>query len=233
MNNIKDKWALVTGSSRGIGQQIAIGLAKLGCNVVVHGRSKDNAQETFEQVKALGVACHAVHGELDSADGVEGIIGSVKELNVDIDILYNNAAINNTPTPIFDFTYHEWLKTFQVNLFSVVLLCNAFVPAMKARGWGRVVNMTSGIADQPQLAPYSVSKAAIDKFTKDLAFECKDHNVLVNHVDPGWIRTDLGGPDAWEPVESVIPGVLVPALLSDNGPTGRFYAAQDFKGLWD
>jgi 3-oxoacyl-[acyl-carrier protein] reductase len=61
--------------------------------------------------------------------------------------------------------------------------------------------------------------------------EFKGTNVLVNHIDPGWIKTDLGGPNAWEEVSSVIPGMLVPVLLDNNGPSGRFYAAQDFKGL--
>ena len=65
----------------------------------------------------------------------------------------------------------------------------------------------------------------------DLAFALKGANVLVNYLDPGWLKTDMGGPDAWEEVETVLPGALVPALLEDNGPSGRHYAAQDFKYL--
>lgn len=232
MGKLTGKWALVTGSSRGIGKQIAVALAQLGCNIVVHGRRLENTTDTVAAVTSVGVQCHAVAGELDAPSGVTQLIQSVAALGVSIDILYNNAAINNQPTPLFEFTLEEWAKTFQVNLFALVQLCNAFAPAMRAKKWGRIINMTSGIADQPNLAPYSVSKAAVDKFTKDLAFELKEDNVLVNHVDPGWIRTDLGGANAWDSVESVIPGVLVPALLADGGPTGRFYAAQDFKNLW-
>src|SRR5690606_28173800 len=113
-------------------------------------------------------------------------------------ILYNNAAIINESTAMLEFTQTEWRRTFQINLFAMVQLCNAFAPAMRQRRWGRIINMTSGIAGQPNLAPYSASKAAVDKFTQDLACELKDDNVLVNHVDPGWIKTDLGGADAWE-----------------------------------
>jgi NAD(P)-dependent dehydrogenase (short-subunit alcohol dehydrogenase family) len=102
---------------------------------------------------------------------------------------------------------------------------------MKRRGYGRIVNVTSGIKDTPNLAPYGVSKAAVDKYTSDLAAELKDSNVLVNRLDPGWLKTDLGGPDAMYPVEDVLPGALVPALLDDNGPSGELFAAQDYRML--
>lgn len=233
MKKLDNKWALVTGSSRGIGQRIAVGLADLGCNVIVHGRTQEHTESTCAALAERGVQVHAVSGDMASAQGVQKVIDEVGELKVDVDILYNNAAINNRPTPVFEFALDEWAHTFQVNVFSVVQLCAAFAPRMRERNWGRIINLTSGIADQPNLAPYSASKAAVDKYTQDLAAEFRDCNVLVNHVDPGWIRTDLGGPDAWDDVDSVVPGVLVPALLADKGPSGRFYAAQDFKGLWD
>lgn len=232
MKTLNGKWALVTGSSRGIGRQIAKALAEQGCNVIVHGRQLDHTQDTVAAIKEIGVKVLAVAGELDSEVQVRQLIDAVQALSVPVDILYNNAAINNQSTPMFEFSPAEWLRTFQVNLFAMVQLCNAFAPAMRERRWGRIINMTSGIAGQPDLAPYSASKAAVDKYTQDLACELKSDNVLVNHVDPGWIRTDLGGPNAWEDVASVIPGVLVPALLPDGGPSGRFYAAQDYKGLW-
>ena len=233
MKKLNGKWALITGSSRGIGRQIAEALAEQGCNVIVHGRQLDHTTPTLNAVKASGVKALAVAGELDSESQVQELIAAVRALSVPVDILYNNAAINNQSTPMFEFSPAEWLRTFQVNLFAMVQLCNAFAPAMRERRWGRIINMTSGIAGQPDLAPYSASKAAVDKYTQDLACELKDDNVLVNHVDPGWIRTDLGGPNAWEDVTSVIPGALVPALLPDGGPSGRFYAAQDYKGLWE
>jgi len=233
MKKLNGRWALVTGSSRGIGRQIAVALAAQGCNLIVHGRQLDHTGITLEAVKAAGVQALAVAGELDSEQHVQALIDRVRKLSVPVDILYNNAAINNQPTPMFEFPQAEWRRTFQINVFAMVQLCNAFAPAMRERRWGRIINLTSGVAGQPDLAPYSASKAAVDKYTQDLACELKDANVLVSHVDPGWIRTDLGGPNAWEDVASVVPGVLVPALLPDGGPSGRFYAAQDYKGLWD
>jgi NAD(P)-dependent dehydrogenase (short-subunit alcohol dehydrogenase family) len=70
-----------------------------------------------------------------------------------------------------------------------------------------------------------------DKYSRDLAAELKDTNVLVNYLDPGWLKTDMGGPNAECTVESVLPGAIVPALLHDFGPSGRFYAAQDYRDL--
>ncbi len=87
--------------------------------------------------------------------------------------------------------------------------------------------MTSAIRDIPQLAPYSVSKAAVDKYTQDLAAELHCSNVLVNTLDPGWLRTDMGGPNADHDVTTVLPGALAPALLEDHGPSGQRYSAQD------
>ncbi|MGD0806856.1 MAG: SDR family NAD(P)-dependent oxidoreductase [Anaerolineales bacterium] len=148
-----------------------------------------------------------------------------------MDILYNNAAIQNSWKSVWEITLDEWLVTFQVNLFAMIALCNALVPGMLQRGYGRIINLTSGIQDTPCLAPYSVSKAAVDKYTRDLAAELRGTNVLANYLDPGWLKTDMGGPNAEHEAATVLPGALVPALLDDNGPSGRFFAAQDFSCL--
>lgn len=223
------KWALVTGSSRGIGQYIALGLANEGCNIIVHGRNTENCTETMELLKDYEVECFTAPGELLNQADVQGIIDAVFNKIQGIDILYNNAAVMSRPGKIWEIAADEWQRVLQINLFSVIMLCNAFVPGMKKRGYGRIINLSSGIKEQPDLAPYSVSKAAIDKYTQDLAFEFKNDNVLINYLDPGWVKTDLGGPDAWFEMDTLLPGVLIPALLEDNGPTGRYYAAQDYK----
>lgn len=229
MKQLDGKWALVTGASRGIGQQIAIGLADHGANIIVHGRELSNAEKTLSLVRDRGAQALAVEGHLDSDAGVQKIVDSVRQANKAVDILYNNAAIQNRFSPIWEISMDEWRHSFQVNVFAMVALCNAFAPAMRERGWGRIINLTSGIRDIPQLAPYSVSKAAVDKYSRDLAAELKGSGVLVNYLDPGWLRTDLGGPNGMFPVEAVLPGALVPALLPDDGPTGQFYAAQDYR----
>ncbi len=230
MKNLAGKWALVTGSSRGIGRQIAVGLAKLSCNVILHGRSVGNCADTLALVKDHGVEAAVVSGNLANPDDVISVIDQTNAI-AQIDILYNNAGLQNEWKEVWDLNHGEWLEIFQVNLFSLVKLTQAFAPQMKARSFGRIINLTSGIADIPQMAPYSAAKAAVDKFTTDMAAELKGSNVLINTVDPGWLRTDLGGPEGDFDVETVVPGALVPALLEDFGPQGTCFHAQEFKYL--
>ena len=222
------RWALVTGSSRGIGQQIALGLANHKCNVIIHGRKLEGTELTRALLEPMGVGTLAVAGDLATEAGVAAIVTGIANGPGYVDILYNNAAIQNPWKEMWDISPQDWLMTFQINLFAMIQLCNAFAPGMKTRGYGRIINLTSGIRDTPQLAPYSVSKAAVDKYTQDLAAELRGTNVLVNTLDPGWLKTDMGGENAPGTVESVLPGALVPALLPDHGSSGRFYAAQDF-----
>ena len=101
---------------------------------------------------------------------------------------------------------------------------------MLARQWGRVINLTSGIQEQPELTAYSISKAAVDKLVRDFVPKLAGSGVQMNLLDPGWLRTDLGGPKAPNDPSTVLPGALVPALL-DNGESGRFFRAQDYAGL--
>ena len=115
-----------------------------------------------------------------------------------------------------------------VNSIVPAKLCDAFLPGMIERDWGRVVNVTSGIADQPQLMAYSCSKAALDRYVRDMIPTLRETNVLMNLLDPGWLRTDLGGQEAPNHPDSVIPGALVPVLLEKVEGSGGLYNAQDY-----
>ncbi len=228
--SLAGRWCLVTGSSRGIGRQIALGLAGEGANVIVHGRTREHTQATLGEVKRCGVSAESVEAELSNVDQVRSMIRRIVDGHGGVDILYNNAAIQGDWKEMWDTTIEEWEAVFRVNLFAMVLVSTAFAPGMKARGFGRIVNLTSGIKDKPQLSPYSVSKAAVNKFTQDLAFELRGTGVLVNTLDPGWLKTDMAGPEAEHEVETVLPGALVPALLEPDGPTGSGFRAQDYRG---
>lgn len=226
------KNALITGSSRGVGQQIAMGLAREGCNIIVHGRTTASCTKTLELLKAYTVKTFCVYGDLSDDNQLIDLINQVKALDITVDILYNNAAIMRPfHHDIWTHSAKDWLDTYQVNVVAMYKLCSAFIPAMIKNNFGRVVNTTSRIMNQPQLAPYGASKWAVDKLTQDLAFALKDTAVRINYLDPGWLKTDMGGENAENPVEAVLPGALVPILIDDDGPNGQFFSAIAYKDL--
>ena len=228
MNSLVGRWALITGASRGIGQQVALALGAEGCRLILHSRSIEATAALAGRLREQGATVHAVAAELSDSAAVLRLADEVSSLCGTLDVLYNNAAVM---TP-----YHEdyltvvpadYEMSFRVNTIAPILLCNHFMPKMVAQGWGRIVNVTSGIKDQPELMAYAASKAALDKFVYDTAPKLKGTGVTMNLLDPGWLRTDLGGPNAPGAVESVLPGALVSVLATD-GLSGRWISAQEF-----
>ena len=229
MTSLEDRWALITGSSRGIGQQIALGLAQHKCNLILHARQVENLAATLQRLEGIDIKIHCIAGDVGTADGRGSILDGIQAGPGRVDILYNNAAIMSEWKEVWQITEQDWQQTFAINLFGIIELSRALIPGMIERGFGRIINLSSGIKDIPQLAPYSVSKAAVDKYTSDLAAELRGSNVLVNGLDPGWLKTDLGGPDADFEVETVLPGALIPALLDEDGANGEIFRAQDYR----
>jgi len=228
MQTLQDKWALVTGASRGVGKQVAQALAAKGCKLILHSRDLAHTTAMATELKSRGITVHQVAAELSDSVAVLRLADEVKSLCGTLDILYNNAAIM-TPyhDNYLDVVPSEYALSFQVNTLAPILLCNAFLPAMMAQKWGRIVNVTSGIKDQPELMAYAASKAALDKHVFDMAPKLADTGVTMNLMDPGWLRTDLGGPNAPNAVESVLPGAIVPVVAND-GISGQFLHAQDY-----
>ena len=232
--DIKGKWALVTGASRGIGQQISLGLAGLGVNLVLHSSSKGNQTGTKDLLKGSDIQVHSVEGLLDDPGAISAFIREAESLSGGIDILYNNAALMTPETPIFDTPQSDYEKSFQVNVYSVIQICAYYAPRMVSRGFGRIINVSSGIKDTPKLDAYSITKAALDKYTRDLAIELEGSGVLANMLDPGWCRTDMGGQGAYNDAASVLPGALIPAMLGKQepeAPKGILFVAQDYAGI--
>ncbi|MHB8128146.1 MAG: SDR family NAD(P)-dependent oxidoreductase [Mobilitalea sp.] len=231
MTNVKGKWALITGASRGVGYEIAIFMAKHGCNLVLHSRSITHTEKVLEEVKAFGVKAYAVQAELSDMNSVNRMLDEIEEKETHIDILFNDAAVQIAyrteyyKTPAEDFT-----QSFLINTIAPAMICYRLIPKMIDKGFGRIINTTSGIRNEPEQAGYSASKAALDKFTKDLGSKLEGTNVMINLTDPGWCRTDLGGPHAPNSVDSCIPGIAVGAFVDDK-KSGRFLHAQAFVGM--
>ncbi len=228
---VKGKWALITGASRGIGYLTAIFMAKQGCNLVLHSRSLEHTKNILEEVKSLGVQAYGVQADIANHQEVLGMLDEIEANGTAIDIIFNNAAVQVAYQEDYWKTPVDGLElSFRINFIAVTTICYRLMPKMIERNFGRVINTTSGIRDQPEQAGYSASKAALDKFTKDLGTKLEGTNVLLNLTDPGWCRTDMGGLQAPNSPESSLPGVVVGAFVDDS-KSGRYFNASDFAGL--
>ena len=231
MYDVKGKWALITGAARGIGYLTARFMAGQGSNLILHSRDLKHTEKVLAEVRSMGVAAVAVAADLNDLSAVEGMLKEIDELGVDVDIVMNNAGLqiayrtNYCATPAEDYEV-----SFRVNTISPVMICYHFLPKMIAKGTGRILNTTSGIALDVCQAGYSASKAALVKITIDLGSKVEGTDVMINLTDPGWCRTDLGGPQAPNAPESVIPGIAV-GVFVDDGKSGRYLGAQHFTGM--
>lgn len=231
MVNVKGKWAIITGAARGIGNLTAKFMAKQGCNLILHSRKKEHCEKLLEEVKTMGIEAYAVEAELSNLDSVQAMLEEIDSMGMVVDIVLNNAGMQIAyrtdyyKTPVSDYT-----ESFKINTIAPAMICYHFLPKMIERGFGRIVNTTSGIRLEPEQAGYSASKAALDKITIDLGSKVEGTNVMINLTDPGWCRTDLGGPHAPNAPESAIPGIVVGAFVDDK-KSGRYLNAPYFTGL--
>ena len=231
MTDVSGRWALVTGASRGIGFLAAECLARHGCNLILHSRREEHLDKIVKAATTCGVQVRTVAAELSNITDMEDMLHRIDGMGVPVDIVLNNAgmqiAYRQEPllTPATDYEQSFW-----VNTIAPMMITYHFLPAMVRQGFGRIVNTTSGIRNDPYQAGYSASKAALDKVTVDLAGLYDGTDVMINLTDSGWCRTDLGGPHAPNSPESSLPGVLVGVFLDDKR-SGRCFAASDFHGM--
>ncbi|MBP5652970.1 MAG: SDR family oxidoreductase [Lachnospiraceae bacterium] len=231
MVDVKGRWAFITGASRGIGFGAALFMAKKGCNLILQGRTEEHLEKVMDLVKAEGVQAYAFGCELSDLDAVDKMLAKIDALGVNVDIVLNNAGVQIAYRNEFLKTHvSDYEQSFRINTIAPMMITYHFLPGMVERDFGRIVNTTSGIRRDPQQAGYSASKAALDKVTMDLASVYDGTNVMINITDPGWCRTDLGGPHAPNAPESSLPGVVVGAFVDDK-KSGRCFSAGHFYGM--
>jgi len=220
--------ALVTGANRGIGLEVCRQLARQGHDVILTARDGAKAKAAAARLRADGSVAPAV---LDVTDArtIQLLARELASRGVRVDIVVNNAAVLvGESRAVLETTDDDLRATFETNVFGAVAVCRAFVPGMITRRFGRVVNVSSQagqLASMGTYAPaYSMSKSALNAFTRQLAAATRGKGILVNSACPGWVRTDMGGPTATRSVEEGADTIVWLATLPVVGPTGGFFS---------
>ncbi len=217
--------ALVSGGNRGIGLEVCRQLAERGLRVVMGSRDDEQGRAA-----AAGLPDGVVVHQLDVSDpeSVEGLARSVEAEFGRLDVLVNNAAISNDDGQSgVDADLDRVKEALEANLFGAWRLCELAIPMMRRNGYGRIVNVSTGLASLEDMGGgspgYRVSKTALNVLTRILASELRGSGILVNAVNPGWVQTDMGGSSATRTVEEGAEALVWAATLPNNGPNGGFF----------
>jgi 3-hydroxybutyrate dehydrogenase len=192
--SLQGKTAIVTGSTSGIGLGIATALAANGANIVLNGFGDAAEIETLRAGLARdhGVTVTYSGADVSKPADIRAMVADAAKAHGSVDIVVNNAGIQFT-SPVTDFPDEKWDAIIAINLSSAFHLCKAAVPYMKAKGWGRVINIASahGLVASPQKSAYVAAKHGLIGFTKVLALETANDGITANAICPGWVLTPL------------------------------------------
>ena len=218
--------ALVTGGARGIGFEVCRQLGRLGYEVLLGARDLARGEEAERTLRGEGLNVTPLKLDVTSEEDINRLGELVR-----VDALVNNAAVApdraHPDTSALQIPAELVRLGFEVNTLGPYRICQQVVPIMQRQGYGRVVNVSTGMAQLAEMnghSPgYRLSKTALNALTRVLADELKGTNILVNSVDPGWVKTDMGGPGAVLSTEQGAETIVWLATLPDGGPSGGFF----------
>lgn len=195
MIDLSGKVSVITGGSRGIGAATAIMFAKAGSDIAInYNIREDSAYKVEQNVKNIGKTCVTIQANLAVTSDVERFLDEIIDRFSRIDILVNNHGIwNEDDIPVSEMTEEAWDEMMDINLKSYYLLSRNVVKVMRRQGGGKIINLssTAGQRGEAYHSHYAATKGAVIAFTKSLATELADENILVNAVAPGWVDTDM------------------------------------------
>ncbi len=222
--DLSGKVAMVTGSTRGLGEVAAKALAKAGADIAICGRNKDDLKRVSKEIKKLGRNAVSVYLDVTSADSVQlGVDGIFQHFDK-IDILVNNAGINHR-VPVLEYTEDAWDSVIDTNLKGYFLVAKVVVPQMIERGYGKVINMSSilGTIALPNQLAYASAKGGVDQMTKVMAIEWAKQGVRVNAIGPTYFETELVAQIRNDPERF--------NFINERTPMGRWGYPEELEGI--
>ncbi|MFQ6403439.1 SDR family oxidoreductase [Methylophilus sp. 'Pure River'] len=239
MSVLQQRIALITGGNRGIGFETAKKLGEQGIKVIIGARDALKGEQAVVELKSLGIDAEYLHYDAALANSPQAVAAALESRFGKLDILVNNAGIlkeeligqNNT----LNVDQDTLKTTFEANFFAVVALTQALIPLLQRAPAARIVNLSSILGSQTlHSAPdspievakglaYNASKSALNMFTIHLAHALKDSHIKVNSAHPGWVKTDLGGPNAPMEISDSWKTSVRLATLDEQGPTGAYF----------
>ena len=229
--NPADRIALVTGGNRGIGFETCRQLGRKGLRVILTSRKLEAGERAAGDLRKEGLEVHYRQLDVTDVDSIEACVTSVDRDFRRLDVLVNNAGImldsSKRGASIFQAEPGLIRETFETNTLGPLLVAKAVVPLMRRNGYGRIVNVSSGMGQLCEMdggyPGYRISKTALNAVSVILARELEDTNIKANSLCPGWVRTDMGGDKAPRSPEQGADTVVWLATLPDDGPSGGFF----------
>ncbi len=220
--------AIVTGANRGIGLEVCGRLAASGQHIVLGSRNAAAGEAAARSLAARGLDVEPHPLDVTDDESMRALVAHVERTLGGADVLVNNAGLLlDESGDVLETDVQHFRDCMETNVYGPLRLAQALMPGMIARGYGRVVNVSSGAGQISSMTgyapPYSLSKAALNALTRLLASAAEGCDVLVNAVDPGWVRTDMGGPAAPRSLAQGADTIVWCATLPPGGPSGRFF----------
>lgn len=221
------KIAVVTGANRGMGKAVSEKLATLNYHVIMVGRHEKEINEAALFLSDKKLSVEAFVADLENEKDIQKLVKYISDKYGALDVLINNAGIYVEEGDIFSAKDSVMQSTFEINTMAPYRLMKGLIPLMQEHGYGRVVNVSSGLGSfhgsSSNCPAYCVSKVSLNMLTKLFASEVNGTHVKVNAICPGWVRTDMGGPNATRSIEEGISGMIWAATLDETGPNGGFF----------